>query len=264
MKKKIIIIGAIVLALTLIITTVILFNKNSKKLSEIEEIKLKEVSKDLENYLYNLEGNNYSPTEKNIFFTLDYKYNEEDKDKLKAEEIKEFVESKINTTLEVNELNSIGVSPNMLEKNISFDHMENEFFMNKKNTTMAQIAETPIYKYQLNDMKKKNRTTFVLTYTKYKINDPYEILNYYNDINNEYTNNSNVVGEDGTIVQVETDFEPYDTDIILNYLKGNEKVSVLSVYLTEDLLKAKAEDKGTITITYILKDGKILLDKIES
>lgn len=88
---------------------------------------------------------------------------------------------------------------------------------------------------------KKSGDSFIVTYDKYIINDPYKILNYYIGLDNAKA----------------------AEDKVLNYLKGSgKKEDILSVLTKKDINKIKSK-KSEIKVTYKLYKNNLVIDSIE-
>lgn len=239
-NKKIVILCAIILVALLIVLGIII---NNKRLTKLEKIKLEEASEKVSDYLEEILLN---PDDegKYISFAIEYLYNEQNKEEFEVEEIL----SVINDTFDVNyteeDIFSIGISLQMLEKGIVFDSTSN-LFKYKSNKTQVDIANTTIVKYQVKKIKKINKSKFEVTYDKYVVENPYEVLNYYNNYNISRTE----------------DEEKYDTSNIVKYLKGEKKIKVIKDVINEDNIEKVGKIDGSIKITYVIKDNKLKIKK---
>ena len=135
----------------------------------------------------------------------------------------------------------------MLEERITFNPTENTYEKSTDKKTYADIAGEKIEKYREEKIKKKSNNKFVITYKKYVVKDPYKILNYYTDMNNKN----------------EKKVTKYNTEEIDKYLKGEESKKTIKKYITEKNIGKIGKEEGKVKITYIIRDGNILIDKIK-
>lgn len=236
-NKKIIILIGVILLIGIIITISIVFNKQKNKITDLEQIKINEINDDIIDYIEYIEEN--SDIDKYILFSLKYSSDKNDKYSLTLKEMKEIIENKFNKSFTEEILEKNGISPLLMENDIGYDYDSQTYFIYKIKKSYAEIANTKIIKYIQKDIVKKNNQ-FIVTYNKYVIDNPYDILNYYS---------SN---------EPET-----DTIEISKYLKGEEKIGTIKKYLNENNVSKIGKKQKDITITYIIKDNKILIDKVK-
>ena len=55
----------------------------------------------------------------------------------------------------------------------------------------------------------------------------------------------------------------YNTEEIDKYLKGEESKKTIKKYITEKNIGKIGKEEGKVKITYIIRDGDILIDKIK-
>lgn len=230
----IVIIAGIVLTITLV--------TNAHKLTKLEEIKIKEVNAKISNYL-----EEYLQSEEDqgryITFALEYLYNTTDKTEFSSEEVLEVINDTFNVNYNLEDLVNIGITKNMLDKAIEYNSASNSYkYENKK--TQADIAETPIIKYELTNIKKVKKEKYTITYDKYIIEDPHTMLNYYS--------NQNIEGED------------YDLSIIRNYIKGTGKIVTVKNWIDIKDIDNYGKKDGSIEIEFVIKDNKLVIDNKKS
>lgn len=212
---------------------------NEKKLTKLEKIKIEETCNKISNYLdevYMYKDDNG----KYINFAAEYLYNENNKEEFSLKDVLDV----INDTFDINygdeDLSKIGVSSRMLDKNIVYDNTSS-LFKYKQNKTQIDIANTPIIKYELKKIKKISKKKFEVTLEKYVVENPYEILNFYNDYNVKQNDSS----------------KRYDTDDIVKYLKGKESVKVVKDLITKDNIEVIGKIDGSVKITFVIEDNKL-------
>ena len=230
---------ASIISVIVVIIIVIGLWINSKKLTNLEKIKIEETCDKISNYLdevYMFEDDNG----KYINFAAEYLYNVENKDEFTVKDVL----NTINDTFDINyseeDLSKIGISARMLDKNIIYDNTSN-IFKYKQNKTQADIANTPIVKYELKKMKKISKKKFEVVLDKYIVENPYEVLNYFNDYNMKQEDTS----------------KKYNTDEIVKYLKGKENIKVIKDLINKDNIENFGKIDGSIKITFVIKDNKL-------
>ena len=248
-NKGISIIGILALVF-LIFTFTYLFN--SRNISSIEEKELKNSSREFVNYIEDITLSKSKDIDKYILYALDYSYNVKGKDSLTVSEIYEFY--KENFTLKISEdsIKNIGITPMLVERNITYDTTSESYKLNNIENASV-IAETPITYYKIESISKINRKKYSITYRKYTIKNPYDILNYYIE------KNTNAEGKENDGIYT---YDLKDLNPIRNYLSGTGKIGSLKNSIDEDV--SKFGKKGNkLKITYVMKDDKLLIDKIK-
>ena len=246
-----------VIAALFLIIAIIIIVSNSSKLSSIEERELRKNSEIVMGYMEEIENVKKTELSSYVIYAMEYNYNENDKTSLTLSKMKKLLEGVFNRTFSEKEIEKLGITPDMLDKNISYDPGEKKFTIDKSSFSYADIAATKIIKYQLQSIKKKGKNKFVATYDKYVVSNPYEVLNYYDNLNNE--NNSKKDNK-----KKETNVKTYDTTDIFNYLTGKEKVKVMKTYITDENASKVGKKKGTVVVKYLLEDDNILVNEIKS
>ena len=238
-KHLFIVLGVLLIVLLLVILLII----KTTKLSKIEKIKIEDTSSDIMLFYEEIDNKEVNDTDGYIAYALEYSYNVNDKSELTTKEIKELIESKFNIKLEEDKINDVGITPYLLKKNISHNPSEKKYSIDKSILTQQDIASIPITKYEITNIKKKGKK-YIVTYDKYVVKNPYEIMNYYSDLN----------------VQSEEEETTYDTSEILNYLTCKGKITSVKKILTKDDLETLAKKEKSIEIKYILVDGNLKID----
>lgn len=244
-KNKKILFSVLGVLLIAIISIVVILLLNKNKLTELEKVKIEEASQVVENYLDEIILHNDNDG-KYINFAIEYLYNETDKESYSLEDILNIINENFNIEYKEEDIAKVGITSEMVDKGIVYDSTDKVFKYNAKKTK-ADIAATPIIKYQINKIKKKSKDKFEVKYDKYIIENPYEILNYYNNKNIERTDE-----------EVE-----YDTTDIVAYLKGEAKMGVIKKIINKDNISEFGKIEEGTTVIYILKDGKLVIDEIK-
>ena len=230
---------ASIISVVVIIIIVIGLWMNSKRLTNLEKIKIEETCNKISNYLdevYMFDDD----TGKYINFTAEYLYNEENKEEFSLNEVLNIINDTFDIDYSEEDLAKVGISSRMLDKNIIYDNTSNSFKY-KQNKTQADIANTLIVKYELKKMKKINKKKFEVTLDKYVVENPYEVLNYFNDYNMKQEDSS----------------KRFNTDDIVKYLKGKENVKVIKDLINKDNIENFGKIDGSIKITFVIKDNKL-------
>lgn len=248
----IMILGILIL-IFLVFTAVYLIG--TRNISSIEEKTLREKSDDLMLYIEDITLSESNDIDKYIIYALDYSYNKNNKNNLNCDEITTFIKENFTVDTDAEKIRNMGVSPLMLAKNITYEPTTDSYKMNITKKSPQTIKDEPIIYYKLEKISKKNKKKYVVTYKKYIIRDPYQMLNYYMDINN------NTEGkEDG---KGNMTYDLVDTTPIVNYLTGAGKLANIKSLIKSNNISSYAQEdkKGEIKVTYIIKNDKLLIDK---
>jgi len=240
--------GIISLGLIVIIfllVTVIYLN-GTNNVSSIEQNTIKEQSKKIVNYIDDIIELDSKDIDKYIILALDYSSNTDNKKELTVDEIYNFLADNFTLKTSTDEIRNQGISPLMLGRNIIYNAENDSYQMVDIKTDTNKIATTSINYYKLTKINKKNKKKYVITYTKYTIDDPYKILNYY------ISQNNNVA-----------ESEIVDITVIRNYLLGGSTLADLKNSLNDNDLEKFATKGKKVKITYIVKNGKLYIDNIK-
>ena len=256
----------LVIAVILVVGTIIGINmshstsKTTKEdVSSVEKIKLTEISNSIIDCFEDIEDTESKELDKYIIYALDRNYLNNESDSLTTEDMAKFLNDIFSINIAAEDLENTGISPAMLDKNIVYDFNAKTFTMFKSKLRMSEIAETKIYKYELNEMYKEDGK-YIVTFNKYIVSNPYQILNYYNDLNNKAS--QPVVDEETGEVIEEASGEKVDTKEISDYLRGNATMETIKKYITSQNIDEVGENKGVVTIKFVEKDDKLLIDSI--
>ena len=230
---------ASIISVVVIIIIVIGLWMNSKRLTNLEKIKIEETCNKISNYLdevYMFDDD----ARKYIDFAAEYLYNQENKEEFSLNDVLNIINDTFDIDYSEEDFAKVGISSRMLDKNIIYDNTSNSFKY-KQNKTKADIANTLIVKYELKKMKKINKKKFEVTLDKYVVENPYEVLNYFNDYNMKQEDSS----------------KRFNTDDIVKYLKGKENVKVIKDLINKDNIEKFGKIDGSIKITFVIKDNKL-------
>lgn len=230
-RKKIIVVASI--CIFVILLFIILIPKN--KLTNLEKVKINDINNEVINYIDEIYE--YDDSGKYISFAIEYLYNENNKKEYSEEEIINTIKRFFNRNYTLEDIRNIGITDRMANKGISYT-IDKYLYDNK--LTKQEIANKVLYKYSINKIKKINSKKFIVKYDRYAVNNPYELLNYYDK--------KNIDSKD-----------KYDTANIIKYLNGEGKVK----YIKDSINKDNTKINGNIEITYIVKDNKLLIDSIK-
>jgi len=245
LKNKKVRIGLYGLGGFIVVLALVTFILNFNKITKLERVKIEEKSDEISDY-FNEITENKDDKGKYINFAVEYLYNTQDKEKYTIDEIKDVINSNFDLEYTDKTISDIGISQAMQGKGIVFDNATGTFkYSNSR--TITDIANDKIYYFKINKIKKVNKNKFKVIYDKYVVSNPYEILNYYNDYNIEHYDKMD---------------EQFDTSKITNYLKGKEKVGTIKKIIREEDNKKFGSVEGKTTVVYVIKDKKLLIDKI--
>ena len=239
---------SLALVAIIIVAGAIIFSSKQTEfpLSELERISLEERSAKTANYLEEIDNSEESskdaahnpivnnfPLDRYIAFALEYNYNENDKTELTVKEIKKFLESVFDGEFNEKDINSVGISPLLLDKNVSHDPVGKTYSI-KKDLNKRQIADIPISKYIIkNSFTNKDKSVYTIVYDKYTAKSPYDILPHIDGANTK------------------------------DYLEGKGKVTSFKNAINSDNAKSITNPEKETVVEYVLKDGKLLIKSIK-
>ncbi len=228
----------LVLAITIISVIIIKNIPTEFPVSILERLTLDERSEKVVSYLEEIDkkGENVdeTPLDCYIAYALEYSYNENDKASLTTAEIKNFLESVFDKQFNSDDLNNVGISPLLLDKNVHHDPVAQVYTLNP-NTNKRIIADIPVTKYiATNTYTNKDKSVYTIVYDKYTTKSPYDVLPHLNG---------------GTGVK--------------DYLDGKGKIKSIKDAIDEESAKAITAPEKQTTVEFVLKDQKLLIKSIK-
>ena len=253
-NRKIIIVCGIVL---LLFIGLFLFSRNH--LSKLEKDLLLEDSNNIIYYLDTIDNGESKEIDSYILFALDYAYNEEDKESLTSKEIKKIIETYFDKKVTTKEINRIGVTPLLLDRSVMHNPEEEIYSIDRGSITQRQIADIPIVVYKRKSTKKSNNK-YIVKYQKVTIKNPYEILNYYSDLNQL----NSEIDSNNKKKSKKKEIENYDISKIMNYLTAKGKMKDIKEAVNDEIIKKEGEvSKKLVTVTYVLKGTHFVVSSIK-
>lgn len=244
-KKRNILIG-IFIAIVLLI---ILFGCN--RLTSLEEKTIKDVSKKVMPYMDRVENSKEKDElGKYVYYAVEYAYNEDSKKEVSIDEVKKIITDTFNYEIDDKKINELPLTSEMMENYIFYNFEKEEFVNDKESLSQSDIASKKLIFYEINKITKKSSDKFRVKYDKYEVTNPYEILNYYYDLNSKNEAKKNK--------------KTYDTTPIFNYLTGKGKEKDIKNFVIGSNFNKFAKKKGEFIVNYIVKDDKILIDSYET
>ena len=240
-KKRNILIGV----LGIIVLLVILIS--CSRVTPLEEKTIREVSKRVMPYMDRIENSKESKLNKYVYYALEYAYNENNKTELTVNEVKKIILDVFNYDTSDKKLKNIVLSPEMMQNYITYDFVTEKYRIDKSQITQSEIAKKKLTFYEIDSIKKISSEHFKVTYDKYVVTNPYEILNYYSDLNNK--NNSK---------------KKYDITPIYNYLVAKGKEKDIKDYVIGGNFDKFAKKKGKFKVDYVVKNDKLVIDSYET
>ena len=233
---------AVVAVIAIAIATIIAVKSipTEYPLSDLESLALNEHTKTAINYLEEIDKDNETytnltdyPLDRFIAFALEYNYNENDKTEISAKQIKKLVESIFDITLKTDDINNVGISPLLLDKNVTHDPVGKVYSI-QPHTDKRIIADIPITKYIENKtFTDKDKTIYAVVYDKFTAKSPYDVIPH-------------ASGEG-----------------VKDYLDGRGKIKSIKNTITKDNAAEIVAPAKQTTITYVIKNGKILIESIK-
>lgn len=235
----------ILVLIFIVFTLVYIFFGNN--ISVIEENKIKEDTKVIANYLDDIVSNKTNSKDKYILFALDYSNSEYHKNEMTVEEIVNFIQEHFTIKLKEEDLINTGITPLLVDRHIVYD-------VDKKSFKMNDASVNIIKYYKIENVKKINRKKYRATYREYTISDVVEMLNYYLKKNSE---TEGVADENGNYTYNLKDIEP-----IRNYILGSGNILDVKKNIDDDV-ENYSKKGGTIKVTYVVEDDKVLIDSVK-
>ena len=236
---------AIGIVLVLAIASIIIVKSipTEYPLSELESLALNEKSSKAINYLEEIDnGDEIDQSDNNILsysldryiaFALEYNYNENDKTEISVKEIEKLLESIFDADFKTEEINGVGISPLLLDKNVTHDPV-GQVYSIKPQTDKRIIADIPVTKYIENkSYANRDKTTYTVIYDKYTAKSPYDVI--------PHTNGEGVK----------------------DYLEGKGKIKSLKNIIDKEAAEKITQPAKQTTVSFIVKDGKILIKSIK-
>lgn len=239
-KKIIIIIGIAVLFLISLITVGVLTkNKYSKRISNLERIKIQDFLDDYGNSLEQVDTDETKEHDCYISYALYYSLGDNKRIALSAKEIKEVIDKVFNITLSEDEIRQIGITPYLLNKFIKYDVTNDKYELDLSSLKNADIAKIPIIKYEVSKVRKKKEDKYEVELMQYKVTNPYEIFNYFMEI------------------------PTYDTKKMSDYLSGKGSINIMKDALDLETLRNIKNETRTVKVIFIVKDGRLIIDSVD-
>ncbi len=209
-------------------------------LSSLESLALTEHTETAINYLEEIDKGSETfdsladyPLDRFIAFALEYNYNENDKTEISAKQIKKLIESIFDITLKTDDINNVGISPLLLDKNVTHDPVGKVYSI-QPHTDKRIIADIPITKYIENKtFTNKDKTAYTVVYDKFTAKSPYDILPHLESMEG-----------------------------VNDYLNGNGKIKSLKDSITKSAAEKLGDPVKQTTIEFVLKDKKLLIKSI--
>ena len=217
----------IVVGLLLIVTCICLGYKYTH-ISDLEHDLFVEQSNVYMNYYDTIETG--SGLDSYMLYALTYSDNENDESKLTVNEIVNILGEVFEKEFSLEEISNVGITPLFMDYGIMQNYDNNEYYIDKESLTQSKIANIKIYIYNIKSLKKRGNS-YITLYEKYEIENPYDVLNYYND-------------------------KGIDTTKINDYLRTKGKVKDVKESVDEEYLKNNAKKLSDVKIEYVLKGTK--------
>lgn len=238
-KKFLTVIGAI-LAAAVTFLVLVLINR-AHKMNDLERIAVSDFSSKFMLYAEEIdidenEESRNTEFEKYVAFALTYVVNEDGKDKLSKKELSDYISRFFDIEPSDEEFAKLSMSPYLNKRGISF-YDEGDglvFFTNRYDQNKYIVAGTPFVSYAEVESRTKGDEIKVV-YDKFVIDNPHTLVGAFNDVSD------------------------IDMPGIKKYLDGQGVISPLKKAATKVNLRDICEPVGQTTITYVVKDGKILV-----
>lgn len=238
-----------VLVLIFLVFTAI-YILGTRNISKIEERKIINNSRNYMNFIEDITESKSKDIDKYVIFALDYNLYNNNKNEIATGDLVKFINDTFLLNITKDKIISLGITEEMLNKRITYNSGKDTYSI-KKDESTKEIKEKNFIYYKVKKIRRKNKNTYVIKYSKYLIDDPYKILNYYieKNTNLEPKNQKDIV-----------DIKP-----IRNYLVGNTSISSVKKLISynEDDLKNYSKKKGSVKIIYVIEGNNIKIKKIK-
>ena len=231
-KEKIdgVMIQRIVIAI-LVVTILLIMLLSGNKISILEEETLKSYSNKMINYI-----EKGTKDEDYIISAVKYYYNEENKTSISLKEVSKYIKENYNKKISEKEMKNIGISEKLMKEKIMIDIEKSQYnYRNEK--TLQDIANTKIYTYKIKEINKLSENKYEIEYQKYVIENPYEVLNYYQG--------------------------KKDITKINNYIMGKGTTKEFLESINEKDLSKFAKKKKQVTVEYEVVNRSLTISKIK-
>lgn len=258
-KKKILVTTTLFIPLIALIALVTLLFFQPRQLTDLEQISFEEKTHDVANFLELFDPTMQSTEEnpddeeepknedllkceenaKKISFALQLNYAETKNDELGVNEAIQIVNDHFATQLTGDILQYEGLDFCLNKHQVNFHENDKTFVFHNPYSTKKSVINTPITKYLLKSVQRKNNTYFA-TYSRYVINNPYAALNRTSQDNTQSKYSVN------------------------EYLDGHGTQLSIKELITAENVTDIAESNGEIEVSYVVSEDKVLLEDIKS
>ena len=219
-------------------------------LSDVELAFIRSASDDTMMYIEQIVDSDGDENDRYIAYALTYAQNERDVTELTADEIQNIVQDRFNVEITSDEINDVGITAYLFDKQISHRPEEKVYTLNAENLSQSQIAKIPITKYVIKHIGKAGGNYFV-EYEKYVVDNPYSILDYYQK-------------QTESLPDEERAANPFpEASGVYKYLVAEGKIKDIKTAINKDNIESIGRIDGSLKVTYIVKNDKLLVDKIE-
>jgi hypothetical protein len=241
-KQKPVILAAI-LAITTLIVIIALLLLSKTKLSDAEKIAVTDYSKPLVSHFDNFEplpDTEIQPTEEQqyIAFALDYFHFEKSQDLITIDELANFIKDTFDHETNKDELEQNLQADIIVRKNIAAVIEDGNITASYPNPSKKERAYTPISYYAQTDIK-KSHGAFEVSYDRYTIYRPYDMLNCLSETESENT----------------SDF--------MAYLNTKSDITSAQKAISSECASKLAQPDSKLTIFYKIKDNKLYIENIK-
>ena len=234
-KKGIIIISCVIFVILVTILAIIL---SRPKVTKLEKIKIEEYSDKYFDYidyilLYPENDDRY------LNFALTYLSETSDKKEYTSDEVIDLINEVFAIDYNQDNIDKVAAMEGKVKSGFDYD-IKKKIFKYVGSVSRSDIAKTTISTYEIDNIKKKSKNKFEVTYYRYTIENPYLIYDYYNELN---------VNEE----------EKVDLNDLTEYLKGNRKVSDIKKYINKSNIEKFGKIEKNVKITFVLKNNKLTI-----
>ena len=224
------------------LVVIIIFLFMSKNISQIERNTIMDKSTVYSYYLEYAEDKKKG-TDDYIIFALKYSTINNHKSGLSSAELSKLISEIFNVKIDEDTIRKNGISEKMLKENIMYSPSDDVYDMITPKVDPKTIAETQVSYYKFKKLSRINSKKYSIVYQKYIIEDPYKVLNYYIDKNNQSD-------------------RIYDIAPYRNYLVGSDSTVRFKESIIADDIQNYAKKDKKYKVTYIVDGDNVLIDKV--
>jgi hypothetical protein len=234
-------ITALFLIIILAVFLITQFIKGQGIINETERIALDDFNNRIMPYIeevdYDNEKSDSDQDANYLIYALEYTFGETGKAEISTEEARMLIKDIFDYDFNTDKYEQGVIAPRLMNKYVHFNQEKAVYVYDRSFIDKKLTSVTPIYKY-VEKNAHKSGSKYVVTYEKYRIKSPYDILD--------------------CAAKNDTPIENFD-----KYINGEASSVSLKRATTNDCLKEIGEKTKEVTITYTAKNGHLTVTSIK-